>query len=51
MMYRIQDVETGTKIEGGLTYEEAKEELALFEKMDIEEGIYKPDFYEIVEEG
>lgn len=48
--YKIQDREAGNIIETGLTLEEAQAKLAQFEKSDKEEGIYKEDFYEIVEE-
>ena len=48
--YRIQDRETGTVIEKGLTLEQAKELVAKFEETDREDETYMPDFYEIKEE-
>lgn len=48
-MYAIQDRETGTKIDIFDTLEEAERVLKEYENMDMMEGIYTPDFYEIVE--
>ena len=48
--YKIQDREAGNVIETGLTFTEAQTILNKFEDTDREEGIYVPDFYEIVGE-
>ena len=48
--YKIQDREAGNVIETGLTLEEATKMLVQFEADDKKEGVYTPDFYEIVEE-
>ena len=48
-VFIIQDRETGTEINWFRTMEEAQEELARYEKEDMEEGTYSEDFYEIVE--
>ena len=48
--YKIQNKETGTVIESGLTLEDAKKTLDAFEAQDKEDGIYEPDFYEIEQE-
>jgi hypothetical protein len=48
--FKIQDREAGNVIETGLTQEEAKKMLEKFEEDDKKDGIYEPDFYEIVEE-
>ena len=47
--YAIQDREAGNLIEYCDTLEEAKTRLQEFKQIDKEEGIYEPDFYEIVE--
>lgn len=48
-VYVITDKETGTMIEQCNTYDEALKILNQFEESDKEEGIFEPDFYEIVE--
>lgn len=45
--YKIQDRETGTTIETGLSLQEAKKLLSEFEKEDIVNGVFTPEFYEI----
>lgn len=47
--YIIQDRETGTFIDEFNSYTEALKGLEEFENDDKKEGIYTPDFYEIVE--
>lgn len=47
--YTIQDRKAGNLIERGLTYKKAVQILTQFEKEDKKDGIYTPDFYEIVE--
>jgi hypothetical protein len=46
-MYKIQNKETGKRIDGEMTLEEAKEQLAIYEEEDKENGKYVPNFYEI----
>jgi cell division protein YceG involved in septum cleavage len=48
-LYKIQEKEAGNLIEEDLTFEEAKQLLNNFNEMDKLEGIFVPDFYEIVE--
>lgn len=48
-MYATQDRETGTRIDIFGTLEEAKKALEEYEYVDMMEGVYTPDFYEIVE--
>lgn len=48
-MYAIQDRETGTRIDIFDTLEEAERVLKEYESDDMKEGVYTPDFYEIVE--
>lgn len=48
-IYIIQDSEAGNFIDKFDTYEEALSELMEYEKDDIENEEYEPDFYEIVE--
>jgi hypothetical protein len=47
--YKIQDRETGTLIIDELTLKDAQELLEEFEYSDKGDGLYEPDFYEIVE--
>ena len=47
--YGIQDREAGNLIDVFNTLSEAKMELSRYEESDKEDGIYEPDFYEIVE--
>ena len=47
-MYIIQDRETGTFIDSFDTYDEALEALKGYGDEDKADGIYEPDFYEIV---
>ena len=44
------DRETGTCIEEVKTIQEGYDLIAEYEKSDKEDGIYKPDFYDIVDE-
>lgn len=46
--YIIQDKETGTFIDEFATKQDAENQLAKYEQEDREEGIFTPDFYEIV---
>lgn len=48
-MYAIQDRETGTMIDIFGTLEEAEKALEEYESDDMKDGVYTPDFYEIVE--
>ena len=48
-MYAIQDRETGTGIDIFDTLEEAERALEECESDDMKDGVYTPDFYEIVE--
>ena len=48
--FKIQDREAGNFIEGGLSYEEAVEQVRSHESEDKNDGNYTVDFYEIVEE-
>ena len=47
--FRIRDREAGNTLVPCSTREEAERTLAKFEEEDKREGIYTPDFYEIVE--
>ena len=47
--YAIQDREAGNLIEYCDTKQEAEARLKEFEQIDEEEGIYEPNFYEMVE--
>lgn len=44
------DKEAGNKIEEFATIKEAKKAILEYEKDDKKEGIYTPDFYDIVNE-
>lgn len=46
--YMVQDKETGTKIDGASTLNGALRLVASYESMDKRDGIYTPNFYEIV---
>jgi len=46
--YIIQQKETGTLIEEFISLIEAQEALKEYEEMDKNEGVYTPDFYEII---
>jgi hypothetical protein len=48
-IYILQNKETGTFIEEFITIEDAKINLKAFEICDVAQGIYTPEFYEIVE--
>lgn len=48
-MYATQDRETGTRIDIFDTLEEAERVLKEYESDDMKDGVYTPDFYEIVE--
>ena len=48
--YIIRDREAGNPIEDGLTLNEAVKLLNQYEETDKANGIYTPDFYEIIEE-
>ena len=50
MKYIIQDREAGNFIDEFATLEEAEERLMEYEREDIQQGCYEPDFYEIIEE-
>ena len=45
------DRETGTFIEECATIEEAKNIISEYEASDIKDGIYEPDFYDVVNEN
>lgn len=47
--YQIEDREAGNVIEKNLTFVEAEMMLAQFIASDKKEGIYQPNFYQIVE--
>ena len=47
--FKIQDREAGNEIDVFESYEEAKAALEEYEAQDKKDGIYEPDFYEIVE--
>lgn len=47
--YQIQDKESGNAIITFNCYQDALTELKIYEKHDKHDGIYVPDFYEIVE--
>ena len=49
MTWIVRDRETGTRIDSFDTLEEAKRTLEEYENDDMKEGVYTPDFYEIVE--
>lgn len=49
--FAVRDFETGTVIEVFNTREDAVQCLKQFEEQDIEEGIFKPEFYEVAEIG
>ena len=46
--YSIQSRETGDIIESNLTKKDAKELVEKYELQDREDGIFEPNFYEIV---
>ena len=48
-MYAIKDLETGSIIEMCETYEEAIKGVGDFEEEDKRNGLFIPDYYEIVE--
>ena len=48
-MFKIQDSQAGNFIGFYETLEKAEKELAYFEKEDIRDGQYTPNFYEIKE--
>ena len=47
-VYAIQDRETGTRIDIFDTLEAAERALKEYESDDMKEGVYTPNFYEIV---
>ena len=49
MSWIVRDRETGTGIDIFDTLEEAERALKEYENDDVKEGVYTPDFYEIVE--
>ena len=49
MAWIVRDRETGTGIDIFDTLEEAERALKECENDDVKEGVYTPDFYEIVE--
>lgn len=48
-IFKIQDREAGNVIDADLTKEQAEELLRQYEEADKKDGIYTPNFYEIVE--
>ena len=46
-MYYTASRESGDFIEGFETYEEAVRAIEGYEQMDKDDGIFKPDFYEV----
>jgi len=46
--YVIQDREAGNIIDEFETLEQAEKKFQEFEEMDVKEGVYTPNFYEIV---
>lgn len=48
-MYAIRDREAGNMIDIFYTLEEAEKAIEEYENDDMKEGVYTPDFYEIVE--
>ena len=48
--FKIQDREAGNVIATGLPLEQAKQEVKLMEKEDLQNGDFVPDFYEIIED-
>jgi hypothetical protein len=48
-MYIIRDRETGNEIERVNTRWAAEALLTAYEELDKNDGVYEPDFYEIVE--
>lgn len=48
-LYQIQDREVGNIIDKYLTYKQADDLVYQFENEDKKDGIYVPNFYEIVE--
>ena len=49
-MFYVTDKETGTIIENVATIEEGKQLIHKFEESDKVEGIYEPDFYDVVDD-
>lgn len=47
-MYRVQDRETGCLIDSFDNYEDALAALKAYEGIDLKEGNFTPDFYEVV---
>lgn len=50
MVYVVRDREAGNVIEYCKTLEEAESTVMVYEDADKDDGIYTPNFYEIVEE-
>ena len=48
-MFKIQDSQAGNFIGSYATLQDAEKEVAYFEKEDIRDGQYLPNFYEIKE--
>lgn len=48
-MFIIRDRETGTFIDSFDSYQDAEAALKEYETEDKEEGIFEPEFYEIIE--
>ena len=49
-MFYVTDKETGTIIENVETINEGKKLIHQFEESDKAEGIYEPDFYDVVDD-
>lgn len=47
LVYYTASRESGDFIEGFETYEEAVRAIEGYEQMDKDDGIFKPDFYEV----
>lgn len=50
MKYYTADKEAGNKIEMFNSIDEAKKAIAKYEVEDREDGVYTPDFYDVVNE-
>ena len=46
--YKIQERETGNVIDTNLDYEQAVARVEFYEVIDDQEGVFTPNFYEIV---
>ena len=50
MKFYTADREAGNKIEPFNTIEEAKKAILKYEEQDKKDGVYTPDFYDVVDE-